>query len=166
MPFKDKNTGFYILDKRENLDFYHHRECIISPPVSAFHAYCLMTKDTSWWLELSFKIRDLICSLFSLKKIHGFSEKERGTLPKKGEFIDFFYIENITEENLLLAFKDKHLSVLVSLSSQKSGRNEASFSITTSVKTHNFLGKIYMVPVAPMHDIIVKKMMQALTEST
>ena len=69
-----------------------------------------------------------------------------------GQMLDFFLVEYISHDVLTLTERDRHLDVMTCISS--SGNELA---ITSSVTTHNTFGKIYMIPVAPAHKMIVRK---------
>ena len=55
----------------------------------------------------------------------------------------------------LLGVRDKHLDVVLSVYKHPPGQNGVqSVSVTTVVHTHNLLGRIYMLPVTPLHRLI------------
>ena len=65
-----------------------------------------------------------------------------------------------TPNEVLAADKDKHLDVYVSLSRsdvQADGTRE--IVVATVVHTHNRLGRLYMLPVAPVHRYIAPLML-------
>ncbi|MDA3888953.1 MAG: DUF2867 domain-containing protein [Allgaiera sp.] len=82
-----------------------------------------------------------------------------------GEPLDFFLVEGATPERLLLSARDRHLDVLICVTaSPVAGATEA--AITSSVVTHNLFGRAYMLPVRPVHRILVRWMLSRLAEKT
>jgi len=64
--------------------------------------------------------------------------------------LDFFLVECTSNDVLSLSSRDSHLDVLTCISTQGTR-----LTITSPVKTHNWFGKLYMLPVAPTHKLIV-----------
>ncbi|WP_336152095.1 DUF2867 domain-containing protein, partial [Acinetobacter sp. 99] len=81
------------------------------------------------------------------------------------EKLDFFDVVKITDKELYLQSTDKHLSVLVALQLQEHNEQENELTVTTSVITYNLFGKIYMLPVSLVHDLIVKNSLKNLNQS-
>ena len=66
----------------------------------------------------------------------------------------FTLISNLSNE-ALLGDRDKHLDVVLSVYKHPSDQGSVqSISVTTVVHTHNLLGRIYMLPVTPLHRFI------------
>lgn len=65
---------------------------------------------------------------------------------------------------VLLGDRDKHLDVTLSVykSVLDSGK-KVLLTVTTVVHTHNLLGKLYMIPVKPMHRLIVPAVLGKIT---
>ncbi len=101
------------------------------------------------FLKSAFKIRDAIAARFGVKRIGGFSNTPV-THVEVGDKLDFFLIEDITPHRLTLTERDTHLDVMTCVTAQ-----DGRVTITSSVLTHNWFGKVYMWPVAPAHKLIV-----------
>lgn len=140
----------------------------MDPELTAFEAYCEMTKNMSTALRLAFLLRDKISRLFKVEEIYGFTGHRPSEAPHAGGKLDFFTVEALTDSQLVLTSKDKHLGVMVSLDLisraevAPTAKPSKWLHLTASVKTYNAFGKAYMVPVAPAHRVIVKKMLQAV----
>jgi hypothetical protein len=65
----------------------------------------------------------------------------------------------IDEGELVLGIDDTHLDVRVSVLKQRAGAG-ACYVLGSLVTTHNLLGRLYMIPVAPFHRLIVVSMMR------
>ncbi|WP_368733762.1 DUF2867 domain-containing protein, partial [Glutamicibacter soli] len=84
-----------------------------------------------------------------MKKIGGFSAVPRSSI-QVGEHLDFFLVEHVAPDILVLTERDRHLDVMTCISTLGN-----SVTITSSVVTHNAFGRAYMVPVGPAHRLIV-----------
>lgn len=133
---------------------------MIPAPMTAFEAYCQMTDNSSWLLKSAFWLRDRISSLAGVKSIGGFVGSRPETPPQTGGKLDFFDVLSISEDKLFLSSNDRHLSVLAAIMLDSPVASARKLTITTSVKTHNFFGTLYMLPVAPAHEVIVQRMLE------
>ncbi len=107
-------------------------------------------------LDLAFRIRDAVSARFGVRRIGGL-----GTTPsdgvRVGERLDFFLVEHVAPDLLVLTERDRHLDVMTCISTQG-----AELTITSSVVTHNLFGRAYMVVVGPAHRLIVRAMLRRL----
>lgn len=65
----------------------------------------------------------------------------------------FTLFENTFDE-VILGDQDKHLDVFVGIQRRELPNHQVMLSVTTVVHVHNWLGRLYMLPVKPMHRII------------
>ena len=103
---------------------------------------------------LAFRIRDAISGLFGVKRLGGF----RGRPPESvapGDRLEFFLVEEVAPGLMVLTERDRHLDVMTAVTVE--GQRLA---ITSSVVTHNLFGRLYMLPVAPAHRLIVRSLMR------
>ena len=73
--------------------------------------------------------------------------------------LDFFLVEHVSDDVLSLSERDTHLDVLTCIS--VSGHE---LTITSSVQIHNTFGRLYMLPVAPAHKLIVRSFPRRLQD--
>ena len=75
-----------------------------------------------------------------------------------GEQLDIFKVYAKTENELVLGDDDKHLSFRVSLllDCKNNDIGKKKIMITTMVEYKNIFGRIYFLPVKPIHQLIVK----------
>lgn len=78
-------------------------------------------------------------------------------VPAVGERLDFFTVETISDQQLVLTSRDTHLAVMVCMDVYGQ-----SLSVTTSVLCLNTFGRLYMLPVGMVHGLIVRKMLEKL----
>jgi hypothetical protein len=108
-------------------------------------------------MALAFKIRDAISARFGVERISGFSGAQRDHA-QVGDKLDFFLIEEITPQRLMLSARDRHLDVMTCITATpnpKGALHRTEVAITSSVVTHNLFGRAYMLPVGVAHRLIV-----------
>ena len=72
-----------------------------------------------------------------------------------GDRVGIFTLFDIQPNEVLFGDRDKHLDVVLSVhTASVSPTSEVQVTVTTVVHVHNLLGRLYMIPVAPMHRII------------
>lgn len=144
------------LRPRPELDYYDSRSITLPTAITPLKAWNLMTAEPQPLMRVAFKTRDAISSLFGVKRIGGFSGARREAV-KVGDRLDFFLVEHIAEDILVLTERDRHLDVMICLSIV-----DQVLTITSSVVTHNTFGRIYMLPVGPAHKLIVSSDLRRL----
>lgn len=151
-----------VLAPAAELDFLDTRCTDLPRPVTPLEAWRLMHARPLPGLRLAFRLRDAISACFGVRRIGGIS----GQMPEQvraGDKLDFFLVEAVSDRILTLTVRDRHLDVMTCLSS-----NNGVLTVTSSVKTHNWFGRIYMLPVRPAHKLIVnlclKRLRRALAQ--
>lgn len=72
-----------------------------------------------------------------------------------GDRVGIFTLISNSPNEALLGDRDKHLDVVLSVYKHPSGQGGVqSISVITVVHIHNLLGRIYMLPVTPLHRLI------------
>lgn len=120
----------------------------------------MITSNPAPIMKFAFHMRDKVSGWFGIKPIKGFSGKWPDNL-RVGDQIDFFLIEYISPNILTLTARDKHLDVMTCITTDKT-----TLTITSSVKTHNLLGRIYMIPVTTAHKLIVRADLKRIKAQT
>jgi hypothetical protein len=157
-------AGARLVAQPERLNYLHTACHRLNRDMTAFEAYCKTTTHSSVLLQLAFLVRDRISSLFGVQRIGGFKGARPRTAPGVGERLDFFTVEAIDKDQLVLTARDTHLAVMISIDITSSPADPVArwCHITASVETYNTFGKLYMLPVAPAHKLIVWKMLKSL----
>lgn len=66
-------------------------------------------------------------------------------------------------DEVILFDSDNHLDVALSVhKGQNPETNRPMLTVSTVVHTHNLLGRLYMLPVAPLHKMIVPSVMRSI----
>lgn len=144
------------LREPSELDYFDSRSVLLPTHITALDAWNIMTKDTGPLLRAAFRIRDAISSLFGVRRIGGFAGTRRERV-QVGDRLDFFLVEHIAPDLLVLTERDRHLDVMTCLSI-----SDRVITITSSVVTHNTYGRIYMLPVGPAHKLIANNYLKRL----
>ncbi|MFV3287322.1 DUF2867 domain-containing protein [Pseudomonas sp. NY11955] len=142
------------------LDFLHSDGINVTAPMTAIQAYYAMTSDVPGWLAAAFRLRDFISRRFNVSAIHGFLSRNPERIPAVGERLDFFTVEAISDQQLVLTSRDTHLAVMVSMDLGEAEQGRQRLSVTTSVQCFNRFGRYYMLPVGMAHGPIVRRMLR------
>lgn len=161
---QDIPAGAQLVAEPERLNYLHTARRRLNRDMTALEAYCKTTTHSSIALRLAFLVRDRISSLFGVQRIQGFKGARPRSAPGVGERLDFFTVEAIAKDQLVLTARDTHLAVMISIDITSSSSDPLArwCHITASVETYNAFGKFYMLPVAPAHKLIVWKMLKSL----
>ena len=157
--------GAPLIAPQDQLNFFHHADASAPQGMTAFQAYCQMTENSPRLLRLAFFIRDTLSRLAGVRPIAGFTDTHSPSPPEPGQRLDFFEVVHCDDSSLHLLADDRHLSVLVAMTLQSADDCCQRLNITTSVKTHNAFGRLYMLPVAPAHGVIVRSMLARVSSS-
>ena len=111
------------------------------------------------WVERLMGLRNRIVAVVGLKNLgvlRGVDSSKPLADYRPGQRVGIFTLISVSDDEVVLGDQDKHLDVVVSvlrLPLDGQGQREAAF--TTAVYVHGWLGRLYMLPVAPMHRRIV-----------
>lgn len=150
------DTNIHTLAPTAELDFFDQQSAQLSNPISPLAAWGQIMSKPLPVLKFAFWVRDTVSSMFGVKKIGGFSSASPKSVAV-GDKLDFFLVEHATDDVLTLSERDSHLDVLTCIS-----RAGTELTITSSVRTHNWFGQAYMLPVAPAHKLIVGSFLRRL----
>jgi len=116
------------------------------------------------FLRILLRIRDVLVQPFGLKT------GDKHSLPsvlyyEKGSVLVYFHVWQRDDNTIVLEEKDKHLNFRVIFMIEKNeAANELSFKASTLVHFNNIWGKLYFLPVRPVHEIIMKSTVKQLIE--
>ncbi len=135
------------------------------PGLDALGQFLRVARKTPRWVERLMAARNRVVSAVGLKDLGGLSEI--GTKIEDDDFgpgdrVGIFTIISRSANEVLLGDKDKHLNVVVSVHKRMDGESGAVVTVTTVVHVKNWLGRLYMLPVAPAHRIIARTMVQEI----
>ena len=145
-----------FLADRSALDYLDIQTVAVARPMTALQAWMLISEQTGPLMRLAFRIRDTISAVFGVRRIGGFSGSRRGDVTV-GDHLDFFLVEHVEPNLLVLTVRDRHLDVMTCVTT-----GAHSVSITASVVTKNLFGRLYMLPVGFAHRHIVRNSLRRL----
>ena len=146
------------LAPKAQLDYFDQQTVSLQRAISPLQAWNAVMAKPRPALKAAFGVRDRGSSLFGVRTISGFSSKPVKHI-EVGQRLDFFLVEQVRSDLLVLTERDKHLDVMTTIICEGSD-----LSIISSVVTHNWFGKAYMVPVGIAHRYIVKAMLRDVQE--
>lgn len=145
-----------LVAPKADLHLFDQQSVQLAQALTPLEAWSHIMRDPLPLMGLAFRVRDAIAARFGVKRIGGFSGQTSVDV-KVGDKLDFFLVETVNDSMLSLSERDRHLDVLTCVTSV-----ESVLTITSSVKVHNRFGRIYMLPVAPAHKLIVRTMLRRL----
>lgn len=149
-------TNSHVLADPACLDFLDRQTVRLPRPMGALETWNAMMARPLPLIGLAFRLRDAVSARFGVRRIGGFTGARRAQVAA-GERLDFFLVEHAAPDVLVLTERDRHLDVMTCISVE--GQELA---ITSSVRTHNRFGRVYMWPVAPAHRLIVRILLRRL----
>lgn len=150
------DTNIRVLQPLPELYFYDRQDTCLPKKMTALDAWNTIMSGPQSFLKVAFRIRDMVSSAFGVKRIGGFSGKSVDSV-SVGQYLDFFLVEYVDDECLVLTERDRHLDVMTCISTQ----GEV-LSVTSSVCVHNLFGRAYMIPVGVAHRWFVRRMFRRL----
>jgi hypothetical protein len=150
----DENSFHYI-------DSFQSENLIIRTDNDVISIGRLFLTSGPKWADSLMLIRDKVVGVFGLKTSEQLTAEARNPDNFKfqvGEQLDIFKVYAKTENELVLGDDDKHLSFRVSLllDCKNNDIGKKKIMITTMVEYKNIFGRIYFLPVKPIHQLIVK----------
>jgi len=138
----------------------------VEPGLDPLSQFLRVAEATPAWIDGAMKLRNRLVSPLGIKNLDGLSEINRSkssSAYKVGERVGIFTLISTSETEVLLGDSDKHLDVVVSVHRRQLDQAvQAVVTITTVVNVHNWLGRLYMVPVRPAHRLIARAMIRAV----
>jgi hypothetical protein len=136
------------------------------PALCALGQFLKAAQATPAWVNGLMTLRNQVVPRLGLKDLghlNGFDADKPVDQYKAGDRVGIFtLIENHADE-VLLGDTDRHLDVMLSVhKGQNSETGRTVLTVSTVVHIHNLLGRLYMLPVAPVHRLIVPSVLKAL----
>jgi len=119
--------------------------------VNAREACTRMVLNGPRWVDALVRLRNVLVVPFGLK-----TSGEGAYAP--GGLIGLFPVLSETPERLIAGFNDSHLDfrIVVDVAGDAASRQ---VTLTTLVKTNNFLGRSYLMLITPFHKLVARGMM-------
>lgn len=131
-----------------------------SHPPSALHAYLDFTARTPKWIDALMTVRNAAVRLLKLKdvgKLANVPPPSSAAYLGPGDTVGIYTIRSVCEQEVVLEILDSHLDVVLSVYRHEGVT--ARLTVSTLVFYHNRIGRLYMLPVAPMHKLVVRSIL-------
>lgn len=139
------------------------------PSLSALGQFLKAARRTPRWVSACMALRNRAVSLFGLKHLGGLENLSPGKAEsdyRPGDRVGIFTLFDNTPDEVLLGDRDKHLDVTLSVHlSPEPASGAQLITLTTVVQVHNLLGRVYMLPVTPMHRLIAPAVLRAVAQT-
>lgn len=119
-------------------------------PGTALDVYRDVASCVPGWFDALMRVRNLGMRLLGMKDLGSLRAVDVSMPVAPGQRLGIFTVLEIGDETLVLGDSDRHLEVRLSLQLRRSGSGW-SLENATVVRLHNGIGRIYMLPVAPVH---------------
>lgn len=125
-------------------------------------------RRTPSWVDACMTARNRAGRLVGLKDLGTLSDvaaDKPASAYRPGERVGIFTVFENTFDEALVGDRDKHLDVVLGIHrkpSMQGGGRQAVVTVTTVVHVKNMLGRLYMLPVRPMHRLIAPAVLSAI----
>ncbi|MFW5330738.1 DUF2867 domain-containing protein [Hydrogenophaga sp. ZJX-1] len=159
-------VGSRIAGRLEGADFFDAWAIdATDPSLSALRQFLKAVQSTPRWVDACMRLRNRAVQLVGLKNLGDLS----GVNPAKpdadyrpGDRVGIFTLFENSPDEVLLGDRDKHLDVVISVHCARPTGEPVRVTVTTVVHTKNRLGRLYMLPVKPMHRLISPSVLRAI----
>ncbi|MFC3851385.1 DUF2867 domain-containing protein [Salinispirillum marinum] len=126
--------------------------------LSALDHFIVAAKQTPRWIDACMILRNRLGGLVGLKNLgtlSGVAADKPASDFEPGSRVGIFTVFESRFDEALIGDKDKHLDVVLSIHrSESPDGKHVTITVTTVIHVKNRLGRIYMLPVKPMHRLI------------
>lgn len=131
---------------------------VAHPERSALQHLQAALAATPAWVDGAMWLRNRVVACFGLKNLGGLGQARRAEQPpprQPGDRVGIFTLRSLSDDEVLVEDDDRHLRVVLSVRRLPAhGEQPARIVLGTVVHLHNLLGRLYMLPVTPMHKLI------------
>jgi hypothetical protein len=127
---------------------------------SALHAYLAFAQRTPKWIDFLMAIRNGAVGLLGLKDVGNLANvppPSAAPTLKPGDRVGIFTLRSVCDDEAVLEIIDSHLDVVLSV--YRHDGTPQRLTVSTLVFYHNRVGRLYMLPVAPMHRLVVRSIL-------
>ncbi|MBH1579501.1 DUF2867 domain-containing protein [Stenotrophomonas maltophilia] len=150
------SAGSVLRTQLPGADFVHACHAIIRRDGrSALQAYRDMAASIPGWFDGLMALRNHGMRLLGMKHLGSLRAVQDTNDPAAGQRLGIFTLQSLDDDAIVLEDDDRHLRVQLALQWQGDV-----LEVVTVVHTHNAFGRLYMLPVAPVHRLIVPHLLQ------
>lgn len=137
------------------------RICLPYRPISAVQAYLDIARQVPGWFDGLMRMRNGGMRMLGMKDL-GAIRNVPTVAPVAlavGDRLGIFTVQALATEGVVLEDSDRHLRVALSLQLGP-GAESRELTLATVVHLHRPFGRLYMLPVAPLHRAIVPRLLE------
>ena len=126
--------------------------------LTATQLFALITQRIPAWVDTLMALRNKAVKLVGLKDVGALSAQSTSSTneanAQPGQYLGPFCVVRAHASEVIVEDNDKHLHVQIALQKISHNEQKDQIVITTVVHIHNWLGRVYMLPVGPAHKLI------------
>lgn len=154
-------TSFFRIDYQDAYacSFYSSRPLTVEDTVYAFF------DSAPQWVEGLFALRNQLVHWLGLKTndLTDRATQRQHFRVEPGHGLGLFQVKAKTTNEVLIGEDDRHLDFRICFQLSPSDQpNTYDFVLATTVQFHNAFGRLYFLPVKPVHSLIVPSMMRGM----
>lgn len=152
-------AGSAIAQLLPGAHFHDAYEVVVHHPERTALQHLMHTlAATPRWVDCAMGLRNRVVAWFGLKHLGGLGLDDARHLPlpqHPGDRVGIFTLRSLSDDEVLVEDDDKHLQVVLSVRRLAAADGQPPrIVLSTVVHLHNLLGRLYMLPVTPMHKLI------------
>lgn len=111
------DSNIRVLQPISQFSYYDVQQVVLSEDMTALAAWNAMMRQPMPLMKAAFWLRDLVSSAFVVKRIGSFTGRF-GERAQVGDYLDFFLVEYVDDDCLVLTERDRHLDVMTCISTR------------------------------------------------
>lgn len=131
-----------------NLDFVDAFQIVVPQRANAEVFTQYMMTNPPVWVSKLLALRNLVMTPFGLKT-------KVSHIPENQLRYGMFPVISASPDRTILGFDDHHLDFRIVIDAAPQGLSETRLVMSTAIRTHNILGRVYLALVLPFHRLIV-----------
>ena len=121
-------------------------------PLELFRA---MMRHLPWWVDPAMDLRDRVGGWVGIRAAGRFAEGPSPEAARPGDKIGIFTVRAVGEQEIVVGDDDRHLDFRMAVC--RYDEDGPKMAVAMVLHTHNLLGRLYMLPVGPIHRHIVRR---------
>lgn len=136
------------------------------PGLSALEQFLKALAATPPWVDRLMSLRNHAVAALGLKNLGALSRLDPAkpaSAYQSGDRVGIFTLIANSADEVLLGDRDQHLDVILSAHRAATpDGGQVLLTVTTVVHVHNWLGRLYMLPVTPLHRLIAPSVLKSV----
>ncbi|MCB0633270.1 MAG: DUF2867 domain-containing protein [Saprospiraceae bacterium] len=155
-----------IISALDRIDYEDAFAVKVPGPVAVEELPPLFFKVFPKWFGVLMYLREAIAGLIGLKTGKGVDVKKqmREFTGEVGESIALFHVLGRSKEEIMTGENDRHLDFRLSFFARPAGE-QSELTLATTVQYNALLGKLYFLPVRPVHRFIVPVILKRIARA-